>query len=130
MGTATQVCRQTLPVWMLFYRAERAKPLTYARLYGTMESSDNTTEGGKSPLVIEGMSPLDVAVKRLGLTIEAFCSEIGINSSTYRRWRSAGVAHLDHVQAKNLDRMLRTVGLSIHDLPDSLVKHPTKKALE
>jgi transcriptional regulator with XRE-family HTH domain len=92
-----------------------------------MDLPDNTTEGGKSPLVIEGMSPLDVAVKRLGLTIEAFCEEIGINSSTYRRWRSGGIAHLDHVQAKNLDRMLRGVGLSIHDLPDSLVKVPTKK---
>ncbi|MFM2430723.1 MAG: hypothetical protein RLZZ511_1936 [Cyanobacteriota bacterium] len=94
-----------------------------------MDLSDHTT-GGKSPLVVEGMSPLDVAVKRLGLTIEAFCGEIGIDSSTYRRWRSGGTAHLDHVQAKNLDRMLRTVGLSIQDLPDSLAKCPINKAHE
>lgn len=95
-----------------------------------MDLSDNTTTGGQNPLVVEGMSPLDVAVKRLGLTIEEFCDEIGVNSSTYRRWRSNGIAHLDHVQAKNLDRMLRSVGLSIQDLPDSLAKYPTKKAHE
>jgi hypothetical protein len=92
-----------------------------------MDLSSNATEGGKSPLVVEGMSPLDVAVKRFGLTIEAFCCEMEITSATYRRWRSVGLAHLDHVQSKKLDRMLREVGLSIQDLPDSLAKNPQTK---
>jgi DNA-binding transcriptional regulator YiaG len=100
------------------------------RFYATMELSNEATNGGKSPLVVEGMSPLDVAVKRFGLTIEAFCREMNVTSATYRKWRSDGLAHLDHVQAKKLDKMLRDVGLSIQDLPDSLARCPTQKAHE
>ncbi len=102
----------------------------YLRFYGAMDLSSKATEGGKSPLVVEGMSPLDVAVRRFGITIEAFCSEMEITSATDRRWRSVGLAHMDHVQAKKLDQMLRAVGLSIQDLPHSLEKRQTQKAPE
>jgi transcriptional regulator with XRE-family HTH domain len=94
-----------------------------------MNPARETTEGGKSPLLVEGMAPLDVLLKRLGFTQEQFCSELGIGTSTYRRWRLSGIASLDHVQAKRLDAMLRSVGLSIQDLPDSLTRYaPSKNA--
>lgn len=88
-----------------------------------MKGVNESTDGGKSPLLVEGMAPLDVLVNRLDMTIEQFCKSIGINDSTYRRWRTKGIAHLTHLQAKRLDALLRTIGLSIQDLPDSLAKH-------
>jgi transcriptional regulator with XRE-family HTH domain len=86
-----------------------------------MNLSNNANEGGLSPLIVEGMSPMDVLLKRLGLTQPQFCAELGIAVATYQRWRASGVAaSLNHIQAKKLDSMLRTVGLSIQDLPDDL----------
>lgn len=80
-------------------------------------------------MLVEGMAPLDVLVKRLDLTIGQFCYEIGVDESTYRRWRKNGLAHLSHVQAKKLDGLLRSVGLTIQDLPDNLTRHvPSKSA--
>lgn len=77
---------------------------------------------------VEGMSPLDVLVKRLGITIQLFCDELDIDDSTYRRWRTKGIATLTHIQARKLDALLRIAGLSIQDLPDSLMRLPPKNA--
>ena len=94
-----------------------------------MDLSEKTTEGRISPLIVEGLAPLEVLYKRLGLTQEQFCFELGVTPSSYRRWRSSGVASLDHLQAKKLDSMLRSVGLSIQDLPDDLGRrNPIKSA--
>jgi hypothetical protein len=93
-----------------------------------MDSEQRATEGGNSPLSVEGMSPLDVLVKRLGTTIQAFCDDLDIDDSTYRRWRLKGIATLTHIQARKLDSLLRKAGLSIQDLPDSLMKLPPKSA--
>jgi hypothetical protein len=93
-----------------------------------MNPENKATEGGYSPLSVEGMSPLDVLVKRLGITIQQFCDQLSIDDSTYRRWRLKGIATMTHVQARKLDLLLRGVGLSIQDLPDSLVKLPLKNA--
>jgi hypothetical protein len=95
-----------------------------------MEKSNKTTEGAKSPLLVEGMSALDVLLARLGLTQRKFCDEMEIHRSTYDRWRRKGlITDLDHVRAKKLDAMMRNVGLSIQDLPDDVnVYSPDKSA--
>ena len=95
-----------------------------------MDESNKTTAGVESPLIVEGMSALDVLVARLGLTQRQFCDEIGVHRSTYQRWKEKGlVTKLSHVQAKQLDLMLRRVGLSIQDLPDDVQPYcPNKNA--
>jgi hypothetical protein len=96
-----------------------------------MEKSNNTTEGADSPLIVEGMSPLDVLLARLSLTQGQFCTELGVSPSAYKRWREKGiVTKLNHLQAKKFDSMLRRVGLSIQDLPDDVRRHDTQKAPE
>jgi DNA-binding transcriptional regulator YiaG len=86
-----------------------------------MDESRKTIEGVESPLIVEGMSALDVLVARLGLTQTEFCAELGVNRSSYQRWKTKGlVTKLNHIQAKKLDSMLRRVGLSIQDLPDDV----------
>ena len=93
-----------------------------------MDSSNKTNEGRISPLIVEGMAPMDVLLKRLGLTQPQFCSELGIGVATYQRWRASGIAtSLNHVQAKKLDAMLRSLGLSIQDLPDDLTRRTPDK---
>ena len=94
-----------------------------------MNDVNESIDGGKSPLLVEGMAPLDVLVNRLDMTIGQFSDSIGIDDSTYRRWRTKGIAHLNHLQAKRLDGLLRSVGLSIQDLPDSLSKHVPSKSV-
>ena len=94
-----------------------------------MEKSNNTTEGAGSPLIVEGMSPLDVLLARLGLTQGQFCVELGVSASAYKRWREKGlVTKLNHHQAKKFDLMLRRVGLSIQDLPDDVRRHQTNES--
>jgi transcriptional regulator with XRE-family HTH domain len=95
-----------------------------------MEKSNNTTEGVESPLLVEGMSALDVLLARLSLTQEQFCEELGFHRSSYQRWKTGGlVTSLNHVQAKKLDLLLRRVGLSIQDLPDDVHPYsPSKSA--
>jgi len=93
-----------------------------------MDLDKSAIKGGQSPLSVEGMSPLDVLVKSLGMTIQQFCEVLEIDDSTYRRWRLKGIATMTHIQARTLDLLLRRVGYSIQDLPDSLMKLPPKKA--
>jgi transcriptional regulator with XRE-family HTH domain len=94
-----------------------------------MNLSNKANEGGTSPLIVEGMAPMDVLLKRLGLTQSQFCAELGVAVATYQRWRASGVAaSLNHIQAKKLDSMLRTIGLSIQDLPDDLTRREPNKS--
>ncbi len=94
-----------------------------------MEKSTNTTEGVESPLIVEGMSPLDVLLARLGITQTAFCHELEVSRTTYQRWKAGGViTSLNHRQAKKLDTMLRSVGLSIQDLPDDVHLYQPQKS--
>lgn len=78
--------------------------------------------------MVDGMSPLDVLVSRLDMSILEFCEYVGIKDSTFRRWRVRGLANMNHQQAKRLDALLRRLGLTIQDLPDDLMKHPLKNA--
>ncbi len=97
------------------------------RSYATMDSVEKTTEGGNS-LLVDGMSPLDVLVLRLDMSIKDFCDYIGVEDRSFRRWRKTGVVTLSHKQAKRLDTLLRRVGLTIQDLPDDLMKYSAKNA--
>jgi transcriptional regulator with XRE-family HTH domain len=82
----------------------------------------------QSPLLMDGKSPLDVMIERLALKQKEFCHEIGIDTSTYRRWRQGKPASLSVAQAKAIDLKLREIGLSIQDLPDDLSRYQSKSA--
>ena len=87
-----------------------------------------TEEEGGQTLLIDGMSPLDVLVARLDMSILEFCDYLGVEDRSFRRWRKTGVANLSHKQAKRLDALLRSLGMTIQDLPDDLMKHSSKNA--
>jgi len=71
--------------------------------------------------MVEGRAPLDVAVELLGLTIKEFCFRVGVDDRTYRRWKSRNTPPtMTLEQAKNLDLELKSIGLSLHDLPNVL----------
>jgi hypothetical protein len=113
------------PVRMSLSDVQAIQMMRLHIINATMDESKNTTNGAQSPLMVEGMSALDVLLARLGLTQEQFCEELGFHRTAYQRWKVGGlVTSLNHVQAKKLDSMLRRVGLSIQDLPDDV--HPYK----
>jgi hypothetical protein len=86
-----------------------------------MEEFNKATKGGESPLIVEGMSPLDVLLARLDLTQGEFCEAMAVSRSSYKRWRENGViTKLNHRQVKTFDSLLRSVGLSFQDLPDDV----------
>jgi hypothetical protein len=73
--------------------------------------------------MVTGKAPLDVAVDLLGISIKEFCYRIGIDDRTYRRWRSRSTApNMTLEQAKKLDVELKSIGFSIHDLPNVLTQ--------
>ena len=85
----------------------------------TSEKSQSTE--GKPTLVVEGKAPLDVLLDLLGTTQKEFCWRVGIDSSTYRRWKTGkNPPNMTLEQAKKLDSELRRVGLTIQDLPNAL----------
>ncbi|MFM2429822.1 MAG: hypothetical protein RLZZ511_1035 [Cyanobacteriota bacterium] len=69
----------------------------------------------------EGESPLKAIRKALGnLSREKFAVRIGTVSSTVKRWEEGGKILLTLEQAQNLNRELRTLGMTIEDLPVNL----------
>jgi ribosome-binding protein aMBF1 (putative translation factor) len=69
----------------------------------------------------EGESPLKAVRKALGnLSREKFAARIGTVSSTVKRWEEGGKIMLTLEQAKNLNRELRSLHMTIEDLPNSL----------
>jgi len=64
---------------------------------------------------------LKVIRERLGYTQLEFAKKIGVTSVTISRWeRGVAPALLTIPQVKALSRELRTLGLTIDNLPDSL----------
>lgn len=69
----------------------------------------------------EGESPLKAVRQALGgLSREKFAARIGAVSTTVKRWEEGGKIMLTLEQAKNLNRELRSLGMTIEDLPDNL----------
>lgn len=69
----------------------------------------------------EGESPLKAIRKALGnLSREKFAARIGTVSSTVKRWEEGGNILLTLEQAQNLNRELRSLGMTIEDLPSKL----------
>jgi hypothetical protein len=70
---------------------------------------------------------LDEWLVLLGMKQKEFCDSIGIDGSTFRRWRARGLDpaqyNLSLDQARRLDSLLRDrLGLSIHQFPQADAK--------
>ena len=93
----------------------------------TLDKSQSTE--GKITLVVEGRSPLDVLLQLLDVTQKEFCWRVGIDGSTYRRWKTGkNPPNMTLEQAKKLDSELRRVGLTLQDLPSALTPAENKNA--
>jgi DNA-binding transcriptional regulator YiaG len=70
--------------------------------------------------ISEGRSPLKDLRTELGMSQETFGHAIGVSLRTVGRWESGkNIPSFTIPQMKALDRLLRTIGKTIQDLPDS-----------